>query len=143
MKPVEIPKTSVSAANKAEPDRARQSPHLSEHLANERTYLAYLRTSISLISFGITINRFSLYLIQSDKVPERALSHWTMVGVGRLGFGMVVFGLVLVVWAPIHWMQVSRGIDQGDYKPNLASVWVITAGILLGGAIGLIWLFPY
>src|SRR5262245_385018 len=99
MEPVEIPKPSPS---KTDQDRTKQSPHLSEHLANERTYLAYLRTSISLISFGITINRFSLYLIQSDKVPERALSHWAMVDVGRVGFGMVVFGLLLMIWAPLH-----------------------------------------
>jgi putative membrane protein len=140
MEPVEMPRTSPS---KTEQDRARQSPRLSEHLANERTYLAYLRTSVSLISFGITINRFSQYLIQSDRVPEHALSHWAMVDVGRLGFGMVVFGLLLMIWAPLHCMRVSRGIDQGDYKPSLASVWVITAGVLFGGAISLIWLFPH
>lgn len=143
MKPIETHKTSASDANKTEEDHAPRSLHLSEHLANERTYLAYLRTSIALISFGITINRFSLYLIQSDKVPERALSRLTMVGVGRLGFGMVIFGLLLTIWAPIHCVHVSRGIDQGDYKPSLASVWVITAGILFGGAISLVWLFPH
>jgi|SRR5271168_2967303 len=35
---------------------------LSNHLANERTYLAYLRTAISLMRFRIAINRFSIFL---------------------------------------------------------------------------------
>lgn len=116
--------------------------HSSEHMANERTYLAYLRTSISLISFGITINRFSLFLIQSSKVSERALERWDMASVEKLGFGMVVFGLLLMLWAGIHYTHVSRGIDQGTYRPNQFITWAITIGILLGGGISLIYLFP-
>lgn len=41
------------------------------HLGNERTHLAYLRTTVSLIGFGITINRFSTYLIQNDQARSR------------------------------------------------------------------------
>jgi putative membrane protein len=116
--------------------------NLSEHLANERTYLAYLRTAISLISFGITINRFSIYLIQSNKLPEQTLGRWDMVSVGRVGFGMVIFGLLLIVWAGIHFTRVSRGIDRGDYRPSQFVTWIITASVLIGGGISLIWLFP-
>lgn len=116
--------------------------HLSEHLANERTYLAYLRTSISLISFGITVNRFSLFLIQSKELPERALTRWNLVGVSRLGFGMVIFGLLLLVWATIHSSHISRNIDQENYRPSTISAWVITAAVLLGGGLSLIWIFP-
>src|SRR6516165_661830 len=47
---------------------------VTDHLANERTYLAFLRTSVGLISFGITINRFSLFLLQTQIVaPGRIL----------------------------------------------------------------------
>jgi putative membrane protein len=120
----------------------RPRPNVSEHLANERTYLAYLRTSVSLISFGITINRFAIFLIQSNRVPERASERWDMVTVSRLGFGMVVFGLFLLIWAGIHFSKVSRGIDRGDYRPSQLSAWVITIGVLVAGAISLIWLFP-
>jgi uncharacterized membrane protein YidH (DUF202 family) len=70
------------------------APHLSDHLANERTYLAYLRTSIALIGFGITINRFSIYLVQSKTLPERILSRWNLGGISRVGFGLVIFGLI-------------------------------------------------
>jgi putative membrane protein len=33
-----------------------------EHQANERTFLAWLRTSIALIGFGFAIARFGLFL---------------------------------------------------------------------------------
>ena len=35
-----------------------------EHQANERTFLAWLRTSIALIGFGFAIARFGLFLRQ-------------------------------------------------------------------------------
>jgi len=128
---------------------ARQKPpqaHLSEHLANERTYLAYLRTSISLISFGVTINRFSLYLIQSKELPELPhgnLSRFNLIGVGRVGLGMVVSGLMLLVWAAIHSSRISDAIDRGNYRPSRVSAWIITACVLLGGGVSLIWIFPH
>ena len=141
MEPIEIRKAQSPAENKGASNPAQT--HLSEHLANERTYLAYLRTAVSLISFGITVNRFSLFLIQSKEAPEKAVARFNLLGVSRIGFGMVVFGLVLMVWAAAHTSKVSRGIDRGEYRPNQLSIWVITLGVLLGGGISLIWLFPH
>ncbi len=140
MRPLEILKATHGAKGSGNP--APQA-HLSEHLANERTYLAYLRTAISLISFGITLNRFSLFLIQSKEVPERALARFDLLGLSRIGFGMVIFGLLLMLWAGWHFTSVSRGIDRGDYRPNQRAAWIITFCVLLGGGVSLIWLFPH
>jgi putative membrane protein len=139
----ETSKKSPQLVAKADNGQNRSNqPHLSEHLANERTYLAYLRTAISLISFGITINRFSLYLIQTNKVSEYATERWDMVSVGRVGFGMVIFGLLLMIWAAVHYKRVNNGIEKGNYRPSNIITWVITTGVLVGGGISLIWLFP-
>jgi putative membrane protein len=140
MKPIEIPKSTPPSKGASNPSA---QAHLSEHLANERTYLAYLRTAVSLISFGITVNRFSLFLLQSKEAPEKVVQRFDLVGVSRIGFGMVVFGLGLMLWAAAHSAKVSRGIDRGDYRPNQLSIWVITLGVILGGGISLIWLFPH
>lgn len=136
MRPMEVPKSPQPVDNKA-------APHLSEHLANERTYLAYLRTAISLISFGITVNRFSIYLIQSNRLSERAEEHFSLLGLSRVGFGMVIFGLALMIWAGYHFGSVSRGIDRGTFRPNVRAAWIITIGVIVAGGISLIWLFPH
>jgi len=60
-------------------------------MANERTHLAYLRTTVSLIGFGITINRFSTYLIQNDQAPQGG--HLLLRDASNAGFGMVLLGL--------------------------------------------------
>ena len=74
MEPAEPSKSSPKVVEMGPATRPPQA-HLSEHLANERTYLAYLRTAISLISFGITINRFSIYLVQSKLPPRTSLAN--------------------------------------------------------------------
>lgn len=133
-----VPQPPADSAEKP----ATLSGKVSEHLANERTYLAYMRTSVSLISFGITLNRFALYLIQSQRVPERALAHWNLDELGRVGLGMVIFGLVLMLWAGIHYSLVLKSIDLGRYRAGHKAAWIITAGVLVSGALSLIWLFP-
>ncbi len=114
--------------------------HLSEHLSNERTHLAYLRTSIAVMSFGITINRFSLYLLQSEKLSTET-PRWVLQDAERVGLGMVIFGMLLMLWAGVRYNTVSKAIDRGDFRPNKMMVWIITISVLLIGASSLIWLF--
>jgi putative membrane protein len=120
--------------------RQTRAQHFTEHLANERTHLAWLRTSVSVIILGIAINRFSRYLAESDtRFPPRVIG--SLIDERRLGFGMVVFGMLLMVWAAIRYTRVSRQIDCGQYRPITLAVWVITLTVLLMGSGSLIWLF--
>ena len=114
---------------------------VTDHLANERTYLAFLRTSVGLISFGITINRFSLFLLQSQLLPPRRFMRFPLVEAETVGFGMALFGMLLLMWARIHYTRVSYQIDRADYRPNRVMVWIITLAVLLIGAPAVAWLF--
>src|SRR5258708_6080881 len=105
---------------------ARKRLRLSDHLANERTHLAYLRTSVTLVAFGITLNRFSLYLIESGKRAANPREHWPLLDTQRTGLGMVVLGMLLMIWAAIRYAIVSRAIERQSYHPNPVLIWVIT-----------------
>lgn len=115
--------------------------HMSEHFANERTHLAYVRTAVSLVSFGITINRFSIFLIETAQIDRMGKLVGTMADMERLGIGMVVLGLSLVLWAGFRYQRVSKAIDQGRYQSNVMAMWIITIVVFLTGALSLIWLF--
>jgi putative membrane protein len=110
-------------------------PHIRDHLANERTFLAYLRTSLSLLSIGISINRFSLYLLEKNTIPTGTGIRTTLVGAEQLGIGMVVIGLVLLVYGIVRFSQMNREIEAQTYRPNIAAMWILS-GIILVGAIG-------
>ncbi len=114
---------------------------LSDHLANERTYLAYLRTAISLMSFGIAINRFSVFLDQSN--PTRNTEHPVsrLASSGQFGIGMVALGMVLLAWAAVHYYLILRQIERQNFSPRPGSILILTALVLLCGLGGVVWLF--
>ncbi|HEX7284769.1 MAG TPA: DUF202 domain-containing protein [Candidatus Angelobacter sp.] len=138
----------ASEQNRNDPERKKQPiaisrppQNVSQHLSNERTYLAYIRTAIALISFGVTINRFSLFLIQSKLITRGEGLEGSLVNVQRAGLGMVIFGIILVVWAVFHYSHNRRQIDQGDFRPDLRILYAIALAIVAGGGLSLLWLF--
>jgi len=114
---------------------------VNEHLANERTHLAFLRTAVALITFGITVNRFSLFLIINDKLAPGSGPFIPLFGVEQVGFSVVIVGALLIVWAAVRYQQVSRQIDRGEYRSNPRMVWIVTAAVLVFGVASLFWLF--
>ena len=131
--------------NTAEKDgavtRHARLTHLAEHLANERTYLAYLRTSVSLMSFGLAINRLSLYLEHLHEEPVSRRFGSAMVGSEQLGIAMVLLGMALLVWASIYYSRVFRQIEAQDFRPIRRSIFVLTWLVLIAGLGGVAWLF--
>ena len=111
-----------------------------EHMANERTHLAYLRTAIALVSLGITMNRFSLYLLQNGQLePSHPLG--LLRGTAQIGLGMVLFGFLVMVVALHRYLRVERAIDSFDYQPQRRLIEGLTLTAVLGGALSIIWMF--
>ena len=44
--------------------------HYTDHAANERTYLAWIRTSIAIMGFGFIIEKFEIYISQVGQSLE-------------------------------------------------------------------------
>jgi putative membrane protein len=116
-------------------------PHIRDHLANERTYLAYVRTALALLSLGITINRFALFLLERNAMPSGTGVHATLVSAEQLGIGMVLLGLVLLIYGMVHFTMMHYAIDKQTYRPNLTAMWVLSAIILIGAVGGVALLF--
>jgi putative membrane protein len=114
---------------------------LSDHLSNERTYLSYLRTAVSLMSFGIAINRFSVFLVQSNSAPGTPHPASRLVSSERFGIGMVALGMALLVWASIHYCLILRQIERQNFRPNPRGILILTALVLVFGLGGVVWLF--
>ncbi|HEY2379268.1 MAG TPA: DUF202 domain-containing protein [Gemmatimonadaceae bacterium] len=127
-------------------DEARKDPSIrhyqaSEHLSNERTHLAYVRTAISLISLGITVNRFSIYLIENGGPDADRRPLGLLRDTKQIGLGMVLFGFLLMVLSLHRYLRVDRAIDRLDYKPERFFVEGLTLSALFIGALSIIWLF--
>jgi putative membrane protein len=103
-----------------------------EHQANERTFLAWLRTSVALIGFGFAIARFGLFLreLQSTFIGSRDTSADSLISSQSLGVGLVVLGILLIALAAWRYNRVFWQIERSDYQPNRLVVW-FTAGVVM------------
>lgn len=105
-----------------------------EHQANERTFLAWLRTSIALIGFGFAIARFGIFLRQlnialtQQEPPVNPLSNSE-----NLGLALVIFGISIIALAAWRYNQVFWQIELGDYRPNRLIVWIMTGVVIILG----------
>ena len=113
--------------------------HVSEHLANERTVLAWVRTSIAVMTLGIAINRFSLFLLEFHNVPE--VERMANRHAERVGIGLIVLGMVIMIGAAWHYLHVADTIDREVYRPQRFVI-IATAFAVIGiGGAAVIWLF--
>ena len=89
----------------------------SDHSANERTFLAWVRTGIAVIAFGFVVERFNLFLLtlaHSLIADGRAAQLQRLSGgVGRYeGLGFIACGILLIVLATVRFARTTSLIDQ-------------------------------
>ena len=95
-----------------------------DHLANERTFLAWVRTSISIMGFGLVIFKFSLFEEYS----------------GIVGMALVAVGSVIAILPYIYYKLTERQLNEGYYKYSSLPISVLTAFIFILSVILIIYL---
>ena len=109
-----------------------------EHQANERTFLAWLRTSIALIGFGFALARFGLFLRQLKvAITQQEAPSNPFFNSENLGVILVIFGIVVIALAAWRYNQVFWQIERGDYRPNQLMVWIMTGVVMLLGTLSI------
>jgi putative membrane protein len=117
-----------------------------DHLANQRTFLAWIRTSIGLMAFGFVLERFALFINQVElllqnlqaaapHVPSRFHGAASLVGVL-----LVAFGAFLSLLAFFEYRSTAKKIDQKDYQPSMLLNIVLTLSVLIVGIFLVIYL---
>lgn len=127
-------------------NRKPQIDRQREHQANERTFLAWLRTSIGLIGFGFAIARFGLFLRQlQSTVTQNPPRYHPLFSSENLGVSLVIIGIVTIALAVWRYNQVFWQIERGNYRPNRLIVWLLAAIVMILGALSIplvIWRNP-
>jgi putative membrane protein len=109
-----------------------------EHQANERTFLAWLRTSIALIGFGLAIARFGLFLQQLQfTLTQRTLQPHPVFNSENLGLSLIVVGVLAIALAAWQYNRVFWQIERSDYRPNRVMVWSIAIVLMVLGVLSI------
>lgn len=83
--------------------------NFSDHAANERTFLSWVRTAIALMAFGFVVERFDIFL---RLVPAAArTAHGLRFG-PAMGLALMASGLTVLVLASVRFRRMSREIDD-------------------------------
>lgn len=96
-----------------------------DHLANERTYLAWMRSAIALMGFGVVIVRLRQFQIPQIHRPGTG---W------KLGLLFSLVGLMTVLLSTLYYFAVRYDIDEGTYEPSTRRVILFSITITLLGA---------
>lgn len=109
---------------------------IGDHLANERTFLAWVRTSISVIVFGFVVAKFGITLrqflrLQGQTKPESGISL-------AIGISFVAVGVFMALAAMVRFRITERRLETNQFKPAKAIIiflGVVTAvfGLILAG----------
>lgn len=105
------------------------------YMANERTFLAWIRTSIGLMGFGFVVERFSLFVKQMTYILGKddltiSSSHGSSALVGIILVGL---GAIMSVSAFIKYKQTEREITEGTYRSSSILNTALTALVLAVG----------
>jgi len=101
-----------------------------DHAANERTYLAWIRTAIALMAFGFVIEKFDLFL-RYLTIASSIHIHIPVLHAEGAGIILIAAGLVLVALATWGFLRNRRLID-GDDHLIYQGTWV---NLALGGTV--------
>lgn len=109
-----------------EPRRVRADPdsRARTHLANERTFLAWLRTGLSMIALGLGAAQF----LERDLIPGLPV-------VLILSSFLVLCGIAIAIFGGIHHAQSRERIERGEIQAQtigtrLAISVIVVVGIL-------------
>jgi len=109
-------------------------------MANERTYLAWIRTSIAIMAFGFVVEKFSLfvkevgYYVGKEMAPPPP-GYSSKIGILLVGLGVVIGGLAF-----IRYRVVEQQIDDDTYAPSPVLSVVLFASVLVIGVLLLAYL---
>jgi putative membrane protein len=112
----------------------------SEHAANERTFLAWVRTAIAVIAFGFVIEKFDLFVLtmanaNSPDSGRRLLLQRLSGPLGRYdGLALILVGLALMVVAALRFCPYGRLLDDPEMHPAAG----VRAELLLSAALAVI-----
>jgi putative membrane protein len=103
-----------------------------DHAANERTFLAWVRTAIAIMAFGFLVAKFDLFLrIASESVAAQSLPAGSQIVGNIAGLLLVGLGSSMMVFATIRFRKTSVEIDAKEVRPGPGARLDITLAMLL------------
>lgn len=105
----------------------------SDHAANERTFLAWVRTAIAVMAFGFVIERFDLFLqIAAPRMGGGQLAPHGQWFANIAGLAFIVLGVAMIVIAGIRFLKTATDIEAETDVPSPGERFDLALALLIG-----------
>ncbi|OYW11692.1 MAG: hypothetical protein B7Z59_03705 [Acidiphilium sp. 37-67-22] len=113
-------------------------PRFGDHAANERTFLAWVRTAIAVMAFGFLIERFNLFLQVAGQSLGRTFTVSGTLASDAVGIALILAGALMVAAAMLRFVANRRAIlDEAARAPGNDRLDLALAGMIVALGLGL------
>ncbi|MBS0648801.1 MAG: DUF202 domain-containing protein [Verrucomicrobia bacterium] len=114
-------------------------PKKTDHMANERTFLAWIRTSVGIMAFGFVVERFALFIkqigfffsTQGAAGSNISTAHPTYSSI--FGICLVGVGALMGLFSFFNYKKVEKQIESNTYKSSVPLAAVLTGVVVVMG----------
>lgn len=119
----------------------KQKP--TDHLANERTFLAWIRTGIAIMAFGFVVVKFALFVRQLGFILNQEDSSPVVPNHGysaSIGITLVGLGIIVTFLAFLQYKRTERQLNTDSFSSSSPLSILLTLAIILVGLLLMIYL---
>ncbi|MCQ6274259.1 DUF202 domain-containing protein [Bacillus sp. V3B] len=98
------------------------SKYIQQHLANERTFLAWIRTAIAIIGVGFLVTNLHFTMKLSLSPAGDLLAN--MIGISSVGMGIIT-----IIMAIVSYLKKVNAINNQTFQTS--KITVITLGVFI------------
>jgi putative membrane protein len=107
-------------------------PSYSDHAANERTFLAWIRTGLTIMALSFVIERLDLFLTTLGSDPQGSAAPLAGTAeIHALSVGLVSLAILLIVGAGYRFVDINRAIDDQAVRPFTATLMPLGMALVL------------
>lgn len=112
-------------------DQGENAAKPTDYLANERTFLAWLRTGIALVALGFVVARFGLLLRElatgAGVTPGTASNRISAM----FGTGIVILSALFLVLSYVRYRHNDEALKHGTYTSDRFVILVVAAIVVI------------
>ncbi|GLB58741.1 YidH family protein [Cytobacillus sp. NCCP-133] len=112
----------------------KESKYIQQHLANERTFLAWVRTSIAVIGIGVLASTMHF------NTAERVNGFADRMAIA-LSLLSLVTGLTILIYSTMNYFRIRKRINTQTYTSSRSLIFFVTSIVVMIFAFLLTYLF--
>jgi putative membrane protein len=103
-----------------------------DHAANERTFLAWVRTGIAIMAFGFLVERFDIFLkIAATSLGRHNGSATNQVFGNVAGLCLITAGAGIIFLSAFRFRRIAKAIDSPDTQPGTGTRLDLSLSLML------------